>query len=222
MIVTPGTISRTNLPDIPRITTPRLATRLLCLAAVTLFLRPQLIAAEDEQAAKAVKELILPGESLLIEGCPSFILLPPKEKLQKPQPWIMYAPTLPGYPDSHEKWMHEQFLAAGARANFEKAGLADVVEVRLGDARQLVGKVKDPVDFLFIDCNYSNYHPCFQGVEKQLAPGAVVVADNVGIGASGMKDCLDYVRSKYRSNAEWFDIDLPWGKGVATFGKMTL
>eukprot|EP00913_Durusdinium_trenchii_P035330 g33060.t1 len=30
-----------------------------------------------------------------------------------PQPWIMYAPTLPPYPDRHEKWMHEQFLAAG-------------------------------------------------------------------------------------------------------------
>ena len=99
-----------------------------------------------------------------------------------------------------------------ARANFEKAGLADVVEVRVGDARELVGKIKDPVDFLFIDCNYSNYHPCFQGAEKQLAPGAVVVADNVGIGASGMKDYLDHVRSKYRSNTEWFDIDLPWGK----------
>ena len=62
-----------------------------------------------------------------------------------------------------------------ARANFEKAGLADVVEVRLGDARQLVGKIKDPIDFLFIDCNYSNYHPCFQGAEKQLAPGAAPI-----------------------------------------------
>jgi hypothetical protein len=27
-----------------------------------------------------------------------------------------------------------------------------------------------------------------------------------------MKDYLDHVRSKYRSNTEWFDIDLPWGK----------
>jgi alpha-beta hydrolase superfamily lysophospholipase len=25
----------------------------------------------------------------------------------------MYAPALPGLPDEHEKWMHEQFLAAG-------------------------------------------------------------------------------------------------------------
>ena len=99
-----------------------------------------------------------------------------------------------------------------ARANFEKAGLADIVEVRLGDARKLAGKIDGPVDFLFIDCNYSNYHPCFRAIEKQLGPNAVVVADNVGVGASAMKDYLDHVRSQYRSKTEWFDIDLPWGK----------
>lgn len=62
---------------------------------------------------KPVKELILPGESFLVDGHPAFTLLPAKAKRRNPQPWIMYAPTLPGYPDSHEKWMHEQFLAAG-------------------------------------------------------------------------------------------------------------
>lgn len=99
-----------------------------------------------------------------------------------------------------------------ARSHFERAGLSDVVEVRQGDAKKVAGKIKGPVDFLFIDCNYSNYHPCFQAIEKQLAPGAVVVADNVGIGAFGMKDYLDHVRTKYQSKTEWFDIDLPWGK----------
>jgi predicted O-methyltransferase YrrM len=78
--------------------------------------------------------------------------------------------------------------AKQAQANFEKAGLADVVEVRIGDARQLTSKIKESVDFLFIDCNYSNYYPCFRGIEKRLAPGAVVVADNVGIGASGIDE----------------------------------
>lgn len=60
-----------------------------------------------------VKSLILPGESFLVEGRPAFIFWPEEGKRQKPQPWVMYAPTLPGYPDSHEKWMHEQFLEAG-------------------------------------------------------------------------------------------------------------
>jgi arylsulfatase len=64
-------------------------------------------------ADKPVKELILPGESLKIEGRPAFIFRPAGEKRHGPQPWIFYAPTLPGLPDSHEKWMHEQFLAAG-------------------------------------------------------------------------------------------------------------
>lgn len=59
------------------------------------------------------KALILPGETFLVQGRPAFIMLPPKDKRQEPQPWVLYAPTLPAYPDQHEKWMHEQFLAAG-------------------------------------------------------------------------------------------------------------
>jgi pimeloyl-ACP methyl ester carboxylesterase len=59
------------------------------------------------------KTLILPGVSIVIGGRPAFVLLPEEEKRATPQPWIMYAPTLPPYPDSHEKWMHEQFTAAG-------------------------------------------------------------------------------------------------------------
>ena len=102
--------------------------------------------------------------------------------------------------------------AKQARANFDRAGLGDVVEVRVGDARQLASKIEGPVDFLFLDCDYPNYRPCLRGIEPKLAPRAVIVADNVGIGATGMTDYLDYVRSKYRSTTEWFDIDLPWGK----------
>ena len=40
-------------------------------------------------------------------------MLPTDKKRTKPQPWVLYAPTLPGLPDQHEKWMHERFLDAG-------------------------------------------------------------------------------------------------------------
>ena len=75
------------------------------------------ISAQDseEQAAtpKPIKQLILPGESFLIDQRPAFIMWPEESKRQTPQPWVLYSPTLPRYPDQHEKWIHEQFLNAG-------------------------------------------------------------------------------------------------------------
>src|SRR4051794_7099589 len=58
-------------------------------------------------------KLILPGENFEVDGRPAFIYLPPESKRSNPQPWIFYAPTLPGYPDGAERWMHESFLEAG-------------------------------------------------------------------------------------------------------------
>lgn len=68
--------------------------------------------AEDYGAA-LTQRLGIPAESLEIDGKPAFILLPPEAKRQTPQPWIMYAPALPAYPDEHEAWMHRQFVDAG-------------------------------------------------------------------------------------------------------------
>lgn len=64
-------------------------------------------------ADEPVKNLILPGDAFLVEGRPAFILTPKGDSPKGKRPWIMYAPTLAGYPDEHEKWMHQQFLDAG-------------------------------------------------------------------------------------------------------------
>lgn len=84
-------------------------------AVLALFAIPQdgVSPKGAEGADKPVKELILPGESFLVDGHPAFILQPPEGKRANPQPWVFYAPTLPAYPDVHEKWMHERFLEAG-------------------------------------------------------------------------------------------------------------
>ena len=102
--------------------------------------------------------------------------------------------------------------AKEAEANFRRAGLEEYVTVKVGDAKKVVEKIEGPIDFLFVDCGYSNYYPILVKVEKKLPKGAVVVADNVGIGARGMDDYLKLVRSKYQSKTEWFDLDLPWAK----------
>ncbi len=102
--------------------------------------------------------------------------------------------------------------AAEAGAAFERAGLAQRADQRIGDARETIHGVTETVDLLFLDNGYANYLPCFRGIESRLADGAVMVADNVGIGADEMKDYLDLVRAKYQSETVWFDLDLPWLK----------
>lgn len=49
--------------------------------------------------------------------------------------------------------------------------------------------------FLFIDAVKQDYFKYFKLIESKLAPGAVVVADNVIQSARAMKDYLDYVQT---------------------------
>lgn len=75
---------------------------------------PWLEAQVRKPGSKAFQRLTLPGwEDLTLEGRPAFVVMPPKHLQRQPQPWVLYAPTLPCCPDEAERWMHEQFLAAG-------------------------------------------------------------------------------------------------------------
>ena len=99
-----------------------------------------------------------------------------------------------------------------AQENFRRANVNDLIDSRIGDATEVLKTIREPVDFVLLDNNYSNYFPCFRAIESQLTDGATVVADNVGIGAAGMADYLNHVRSHYESRTHWFETDLPWVK----------
>jgi predicted O-methyltransferase YrrM len=100
--------------------------------------------------------------------------------------------------------------AAEAGRNFQRAGVADLVTQVVGDASQRMAEVEGPVDVLFLDGGFSNYYPCFQACRPHLRDGALLIADNAGIGADEMADYLNYVRQHYASRTEWFDTDLAW------------
>ena len=70
------------------------------------------------------KLVLLGMENFTVEGRPAFVFLPPATQRTNPQPWIFYAPTLAAYPDEAERWMHEQFLAAGIAVAGVDAGEA--------------------------------------------------------------------------------------------------
>jgi pimeloyl-ACP methyl ester carboxylesterase len=82
------------------------------LTASALWL--QLVLALASPIPAAPGKLSLPGqEEFTVVERPAFVFLPREALRRRPQPWILYGPTLPGYPDEAERWMHEQFLAAG-------------------------------------------------------------------------------------------------------------
>ncbi len=99
----------------------RIQLALLCLFALHAV---SSVSGQEKRRITA-EQLILPGEVLDVDGRTGFVFSPEESKRSKPQPWIMYAPTLlPNYPDTHEKWMHEQFLAAGIAVAGVDAGEA--------------------------------------------------------------------------------------------------
>lgn len=83
---------------------------------------------------------------------------------------------------------------AAAQANLEDAGLADVVSVLPGDALETLAGVKGPVGLVFLDGWKDLCLPVLRLLEPRLAPGALVVADDVDSHAS-MADYLAYVRN---------------------------
>jgi predicted O-methyltransferase YrrM len=100
--------------------------------------------------------------------------------------------------------------AAEAATFFKRAGLNPLIEQVVGDARERLAEVKEPIDLLFLDGGFENYYPCLIRCQDRLRDGALLVADNAGIGAERMADYLQYVRGRFPSRTEWFETDLAW------------
>ncbi|HEX3765663.1 MAG TPA: class I SAM-dependent methyltransferase [Kofleriaceae bacterium] len=69
--------------------------------------------------------------------------------------------------------------AAAARRNLERAGLAQRVEIRVGDALDTLADLPGGVDLLYLDGAKSLYRRVLGLVEPRLAPHAIVAADNI-------------------------------------------
>ena len=69
--------------------------------------------------------------------------------------------------------------AATARANVERAGVADKVSVIVGDASRFLHKVAGPFDLIFQDGSKQLYEPLLDRLVEHLRPGGVLVTDNV-------------------------------------------
>jgi len=86
----------------------------------------------------------------------------------------------------------EPSKAERAQANVAAAGLADLVEFRIGDAREtLKPGVGGDIDMVVLDGAFTLYLSVLTLLEPQLKPGAIIIGENAFQPASGY---IDYVR----------------------------
>jgi predicted O-methyltransferase YrrM len=71
-----------------------------------------------------------------------------------------------------------------ARANLARAGLADLVEVRVGPALDTLPELTGPFDLVFIDADKVNNPEYVRWALRLARPGSVIVVDNVVRGGS--------------------------------------
>ncbi|MBI3859665.1 MAG: O-methyltransferase [Thaumarchaeota archaeon] len=89
----------------------------------------------------------------------------------------------------------DRYIAEVARANIERAGLSERVEIIIGDAKDEISKLRGRLDMVFLDASKDEYLTYLKGCERLLKPGGVVVADNAKVFASQMSAYLTYVRN---------------------------
>ena len=102
---------------------------------------------------------------------------------------------------------------AYARRQIEAAGLADVVEWRLGDAVTLLDDLEGPIDFVLLDLWKDLYIPCLERFFPKLADNAVIAADNMLEPKISRPDAALY-RAAVKAKPGIQSVLLPIGKGV--------
>lgn len=96
-----------------------------------------------------------------------------------------------------------------ARENLARAGLADRVELREGNAAETLAGLTGPFHFVFLDADRANYSAYLDLALPKLQPGGLLVADNV---ISHAEELVDYL-ARVKSNPALFSVTVPVGKG---------
>jgi predicted O-methyltransferase YrrM len=76
-------------------------------------------------------------------------------------------------------------MAARARKNISRAGVADRVEVKVGEVLEVMETLGGPYDLIFMDIEKEDYQKALSGCHSLLRLGGLLVVDNVAfLGAS--------------------------------------
>jgi predicted O-methyltransferase YrrM len=99
---------------------------------------------------------------------------------------------------------------AVARRHFEQGGLADIIDVRAGDALQTLRNLHGPIDMVLLDGWKDIYRDVLHLIEPHMRPGAVVLADNINM----FKRTLAPYVAEMQTSGRYTSQTLPLGSGL--------
>jgi predicted O-methyltransferase YrrM len=100
-----------------------------------------------------------------------------------------------------------------ARAQLARAQLEGLVEFRIGDALASLAQLPGPFDFVLLDLWKDKYVPVFELLYPKLAPGALIVADNMLQPESARAHAAAY-RERVRAGVDMSSVLLAVGNGL--------
>ena len=105
-----------------------------------------------------------------------------------------------------------------AKENFEKCGVADIIETKKGDASTILEYLPEEikVDFAFVDANKAQYIKFFHLIEPHLNVGGYIACDNVISHASKVQTFLDDINA----NPNYENVVLPLPAGLSLAKKL--
>lgn len=113
-----------------------------------------------------------------------------------------------------------------AKRNFEEAGLSDLIDIRNGDALEVILDIKnesnssESFDFVFIDADKERYIQYFDAILPMVKPGGLIGADNILFPERFQKFSNLYVKH-VRNNPKIRSVTIPIDNGEELSLKLT-
>lgn len=97
-----------------------------------------------------------------------------------------------------------------ARRNFASAGLAEVIDLQMGDAERALDRVEGPFGFIFFDADPEDQIDYLDALLASVTPGGMLVSNNHLTHPTDLADYTAYVRS----SPDLDSLLLPLGAGL--------
>ena len=106
-----------------------------------------------------------------------------------------------------------QFKIEQARQALTRAGLSSRVEFHAGDCLETLQTLPGPFDFVLLDVWKDLYLDCFDLVHPKLAPGAILVADNMLL-PEQVRPQAEAYRKRVREAGDMDSVLIEVGNGI--------